>query len=321
MRNQELLKKADIALSDLASNGGVLPPQATNRFIRTLINSPTMLNVARVVTMNGPDMKINRIGFGSRILRPARQAGGANDDGSNDRYLLEAERVKPDLSQIALHTEEVMAELHLPYEVIEDNIEGGSIRGAAGSNAGGFMDTLVTMIGDRAALDLEELGLLGDSGSGDSYLQLVDGYLKLASAHTVDAAGATIGKDLVKAGIKAMPDVYLRNRAALKNFVSIDNETEFRDTYANRGTALGDAMLQGNSPVYAFGTEVVGAPMMPANTGLLTDPLNLIFAIQRKVMIEYDKDIRSRVYIIVLTTRIDFAIENTDAVVKYTTIG
>jgi hypothetical protein len=63
MRNQELLKKADIALSDLASNGGVLPPQATNRFIRTLINSPTMLNVARVVTMNGPDMKINRSRF------------------------------------------------------------------------------------------------------------------------------------------------------------------------------------------------------------------------------------------------------------------
>lgn len=318
--NKELIRKADIALSDLTA-AGVLLPEQSDRFIRTIIDSPTMMNEARVVTMNGPDMKLNKIGLGSRILRPARQAGGANDDGSNDRYLLEAERFKPDLSQIALHTEEVMAETHIPYEVLEDNIERGNVRVNDGQSAGGLMDTLITLIGDRVALDLEELGLLGDSDSVDTYLKLVDGWLKLAASHNVDAGGATVSKDLVKAGIKAMPDKFLRNRAALRNYVSIDNETEFRDTYANRGTALGDAMLQGNSPVYAFGTQVVGAPMMPANTGLLTNPNNLIFAVQRRIMMEYEKNIRSRVFVIVVTMRVDFAIEDADAAVKYITIG
>ena len=320
MTNRELLRKADIALSDLAA-GGILPPAQGDRFIRQLIDSPTILNEARVVTMNGPDMKINRIGFGTRIMRPARQAGGFNDDGTNDRHLLEAERAKPDFAQLALHTEELMAEVHIPYEVLEDNIEGGNVRARNGDSAGGLMDTLIALMGDRAALDLEEVGLLGDTASGDAYLAMFDGYLKLANQHTVDASGATIDKNLVKAGIKAMPDKYLRNRGALRNYVSVDNETEFRDTYANRGTALGDAMLQGNSPVYAFGTQVVGVPMMPANRGLLTDPRNLIFAIQRRIMMEYEKDIRARVFIIVLTCRVDFAIEEPDAVVSYTAIG
>ena len=60
---------------------------------------------------------------------------------------------------------------------------------------------------------------------------------------------------------------------------------------------------------------------MPASKGLYVDPLNLIFGIQRKVTIEFDKDIRARVYIIVLTCRIACAVEETDAVVAYTNIG
>jgi len=60
---------------------------------------------------------------------------------------------------------------------------------------------------------------------------------------------------------------------------------------------------------------------MPAANGLLTDPKNLIFGIQRQIHIETDKDIRSREYIIVLTARVDFQIEEEEAVVKYTNIG
>ena len=80
---------------------------------------------------------------------------------------------------------------------------------------------------------------------------MLNGYLKLCNAHIVNAGGATISKDILKAGVKAMPDKYLRNRARLTHYVSVDNDTEYRDTYANRQTALGDSMLQGTGPVYA----------------------------------------------------------------------
>jgi hypothetical protein len=49
---------------------------------------------------------------------------------------------------------------------------------------------------------------------------------------------------------------------------------------------------------------------------LFTFPKNLIFGVQRDIMIETDKDIRSRVLIIVLTMRIALQIEEADAAVR-----
>jgi hypothetical protein len=310
--NQELLRKADLALADLASNGGLLLPEQADTFIRVLIEQPTLLASARVVTMNTPSRKINKIGFGSRIMRVGNSGVALPDD----------QRVKPDLSQIELNTKEVMAEIHLPYDVLEDNIERGNINTAMGQSAGGLQDTIVQLIAERAALDLEELVVLGDtSNAADPYLALVDGYLKRANQHVVDNAGATISKEMFKMGVKAMPPKYLRDRVNLVQYVSVDNETEYRDTIASRNTALGDATLQGNNQVFAFGSQIAPAPMMPHSVGLFTNPLNLLFGIQRRITIEYDKDIRARTYIIVLSTRVDCNIEETDAVVAYKNIG
>ena len=54
---------------------------------------------------------------------------------------------------------------------------------------------------------------------------------------------------------------------------------------------------------------------------MLTNPLNLIWGIQRRVTMEVDKDIRTREFIIVLTARVAVEIEEDEAVVKYTNIG
>ena len=306
--NQEIVKKADIALSDLATAGRLSVDQ-TDRFIRTLIDQPTLLNSVRTVAMGTPEMKINKIGFGSRILRPAVSA----------TPLAAGDRVKPDLGSVTLNTKEVIAEVRIPYDVIEDNIERGNIAVGAETGAGGFHQTIVDMIAERAALDLEELAIRGDTASPDTYLALQNGYLKLATANVVNVAGA-FSKEAVKAALKATPDKYLRNRAAMQHFLSIDNETEMRDVYANRATALGDSQIQGNLPLYVFGSQIKGVPLMPSTGGLFTNPLNLIFGIQRNIQIEYDKDITSRVFIIVLTARVALEIEEVNAVTKYTGI-
>lgn len=305
--NEKLIKKADIALSDLSSNGGLLNPEQTNQFIRVLMESPTIFNSARIVTMTSPQKKINKIGFGSRILKPAVSATA----------LSASDRSKPTTSQVELNTKEVIAEINIPYDVLEDNIEGGNVMAPMGASAGGLMDTIIQMIAERAALDLEELALLGDTTSVDPYLALIDGFLKLANVHTVNNSSATISKSTFKAGLKAMPPKYLRNRAAMAHYVSVNNETEYRDTLANRATVLGDANVTGANDLYSFGSKVTGVPLMPNDKGLFTNPLNLIFGMQRRINLEYDKDIRSRQFIIVLTARVDVAIEETDAIVKY----
>lgn len=316
MNNSTIIQKADLTLADLASDGGQLTVEQSNTFIRKLIAAPTILKSARSVVMTASRREINKIGFGSRILKKAVSATA----------LASGDRSKPTTEQVTLTTKEVIAEVHLPYDVIEDNIERGNIN-AGGANTdpkpvmGGMKDTIIALMAERAALDLEELALLGDTNSGDAYLALIDGFLLQITSNSYSQAGAVIDRGMFKGGVKAMPDQYLRNRAALRHYVSMDNETEYRDAFASRETAGGDAKAEGFAPIRAFGSEIMPVSLMPAAQGIFTHPKNFIFGIQRDISIEVDKDIRARNFIIVLTAAIDFKIEEEEAAVLYTNIG
>lgn len=295
--NRSIVEKADIAVSNLVSSGGYLNSEQANAFIRMIIDQPTMINQCRVVRMNAPKRKIEKIGFGSRILRAAPASGTALDA---------TKRARPDLGMIELETEEIIAEVWLPYDVLEDNIE-----------RGGLEQTIMSMIAERAALDLEELMVLGDTGSSDSYLALCDGILSLTpTGNIVDGSGITdIKKELFKAAIQQMPTRYLRNRAAMRYYVSHHAEMEYRDSIAERATSLGDEKVSKFTPMFAYGTPVEPIAMMPDHKLWLSYPKNVIWGIQRDIMIETDKDIRRRVLIIVLTMRCDIKVEEPQACV------
>lgn len=307
-KNREIIKKADLALQDLANDGGLLLPEQADKFILMLIEEPTLLRAARTVSMNAPQRKINKIGFGQRILREA-QSGVA---------LTETQRSKPNLGQIELNTKEVIAEVRLPYDVIEDNIERGNAFAGAGNSAGGLMDTIIKLIAERAALDLEELAIHGNTASTDTYLKLTDGWLKRANQVTVTlpVGGTDIGKDVLKSGILALEPKYLRNRQSLRHIMSVENETLLRDSLTSRQTTLGDAMVTGSGALSVYGTPTLAAALMPASDIIITNPTNLLFGIQRQISLEFDKDITTREFIIVLTARIDVQVEEAEAIAR-----
>ena len=313
--NISLLRKADLAIADLQSNGGELLPEQGASFIRKLIAQPTLINRCRVVEMNSPKRKINKIGFGSRILRKA----------TSGVALSQNQRAKPTTEQIELSTKEQIAEVRLPYDVLEDNIERASAANNEASNTGpgGLRQTILDLIAERAALDTEELALKADTDyvngldqDDEDFLSQMDGWLKEAAedGNGFDNEDDAISKATFKGALKALPVQYQRNKAALHHFVSVNAETDYRDTLADRGTGLGDNMVQGSGPVYAFGSPVTPVALMPDSKALYTHPLNLIFGVQRQVSLEFDKDITSRVYIIVLTMRIDVVLEETEAI-------
>ena len=320
MNNRELLRKADLALSDLTSNGGLLTAEQGNRFIRKLIEEPTMLSVIRIVEMNAPQRNINKIQFGTRIMRV----------GTSATALSSGDRSKPTTSQVQLNTDEVIAEVRLPYDVIEDNIERGNIgmnsdgSGGAGTPAsGGLVDTIQPLMVEAASRDLEELAIQGDTTSTDDYLALQDGYLKdvTANGNVVDCQGNTLARSVFKSGLQSLPDQYHRDRASMRHFVSVDNEIEYRDTLAARSTGLGDNTITGFNPVFGFGVPLQPVHLMPNDHGLLTNPLNLIMGIQRQITLEYDKDISARVYKMVLSARIAVVVEEAEAAVAYNNLA
>lgn len=332
--SRELLQKADMAISDLVADGGYLQPEDSAVFLRKLIKEPTILRQARVVEMMAPSRKINKIGIGTRILRAGTQGTALAAPTASGL----GGRVKPTTEVIQLNTSEVIAEINLPYDVLEDNIERALVADNAASNArgpGGLKETILALMAEHAALDLEELGLLGDvdytngaDADDEDYLSLVDGWLKLCTvggklpnnsyngfAHIYDHQNGAVEKAIFRDMKKAMPLQYLRVLPQMKYIGSSNMETMWRDSLSNRNTALGDATLTGKEGVSAYGIEVSGAAMMPDPKILLTNPKNLIAGIQRQFSLEFDKNIRERVYIAVLTARVAFAVEETDATV------
>lgn len=317
MKTKDLLKKADIALGDLAT-GGLMQPEQANRFIRLLAEDTNFLNDIRIQPMNRPKMIINKLDLASRALRIANQgtisSPLAGEQGT--RALSRADRVKVTTSKVELDTYEVIAEVNLPYEVLEDTIEGGSI------NDTQFEETVLFKLAERIRIDIEDAILNGDTLSGDSFLAARDGVLKQATSNIVNNGGAPIDAVLFNEMIQAVPNKFKRLLNRMKFYVAHNRAIQYQMQLAQRMTGLGDSVLTGGQgQISPFGVNLVGAAAMPSDKALLLDPSNVIFGVQRNIRMEFDKDTRERVLIIVLTMRFDFKLEQENMVVKAINIG
>lgn len=317
MNEQELIRRADLALSDLVSGGGYLTTAQQNRFYRKMMDDAVILKDARIIPMARPKMEINKIGFGTRVLRAAAQGLISTPEMGEvgTRALTRAQRYVPQLSRITLQTSEVIAEIDIPYEVLEDSIEGGDIDTAQ------FQQTILDMMAERITLDLEELVVLGDTGSGDSYLALQNGALVSAVSNIVNQGGDPMAVQLFGNMIKAVPTKYHKLLDRYRFYTSKTKEIDYRMTIAQRQTALGDSIISGEKPVSVLGVSLSSAAYMPSDTALLMIPNNLIIGIQRNLRMEFDKDIRERAFVIVVTMRLAMAFEEEDMVVKAINIG
>lgn len=311
--SNERLLRADIALSNFVSDGGLLQPEQANTFIDMVVEQGTMLNQVRVVRMNGPQMKINRLGFDARIMHAANQSGGAQDSGANTRYLAAAKRSKPKTAQIELLTKETIAEVRIPYEVMEDNIEKGN-----------FEMHVMRQIAERARLDFEEFGWFSDTTSGDADLALQDGWLKLITSNVLDNASAGAKDAMITSALLAIPQRYLRNLPQMKAYMSVANKIKFQADRINRVGALGDSSAVSNLDLYSQGLKIEPVATLASDgsgtSGVMTYPQNLIFGIQRDITVETDKDIRSREYVIVVTARVAYQVDDEVGAVKLTNI-
>lgn len=302
--NRTIMEKADIAVSDLITNGG-FNEEMSKTFIRGLQETPTLIRDVRVIPMGASQYTAHKIGIGTRVLHgaPAEVVGTTLDA---------VKRTAPTTSKVVLNTKEVMAEVHIPYDVLEDNIEGDNL-GAV----------IMSMVMEKAALDLEELILNGDTtipAATDDLLCKCDGIFKRATAHVLDHTGTPVPVSLTPFAdmLKAMPNKYLRNLPNMGFYVSPHAQMDYSTWLSTRNTNLGDMALVGTPG----GIPCLGGKLKPcatiANTkSVFLDPKNVLFGIQRNISVETDKDIRSRVLIMVLTMRIDVQVEETDAIVVY----
>jgi HK97 family phage major capsid protein len=302
MDNRTILEKADLALSDLLSGGELVAAQA-QKFIRLLIKESVILGMASVKPMKSKTQLVEKIRFSNRILRAGTEA----------TPLPQADHQKPDLSKVELAAKMFKAQVNLEDEVLEDNIEQGSLR-----------QTIMELMGEAISRDMDEILVQGDTGSSDNFLKQFDGMLVAATSNVVDGGTNTIGTDDLKGAIKEMPSEFIRNKRLLRFLTSVDAEVDLRDSYSDRETVAGDRFLQDDAPIMYSGIPVMDVPLFPENLGtgtnetnvILIDPKNIMVGIWRRIKMETDKDIEAGVLKIVASLRFDFKYVEETAVVK-----
>lgn len=301
--NRTLLEKADLALADLTAGGGILLPAQAQKFMRLLIKQSVLMQMATVVPMAAPKHQIAKIKFGSRILRRGTEATA----------LPVADRARPDMSFLELDAQLVKAEVHLSDEVLEDNIERGELR-----------QTILEMIAEAAGRDMEEVIINGDTASADPFLATLDGLLKQATSHIVDANGVALSKNFLRDMLKSLPNEYLRDKKQMAFLTSVDAELDYRNSLADRATVGGDRFIEEDTPALYSGVPVKSVPLFPENLGqgnnrtvaLLCNPKNVHVGIWRQIRLESFRDVSAGVLRVVATMRFDAKYAEEPGVVK-----
>lgn len=310
--NKQLIKKADLALQDLIDDGGYLEEKQARQFIRTAIDQPTLMNVASIRPMDREKQSFAKIKFGQRISHPAEEyTATADTDGKS-----------PTTDKVQLDVVRLKAVVKLSYEDLWFNIEQEQLR-----------DTIRDMIAERCALDMEELAVQGDTGSGDSFLALQDGLRQqaLANGHVYDHEGNPVNRSLFKAMVKNMPSQYKRALSQMRFLSSTNTELEWRDTLAQRGTSLGDTAQTSQREIPAYGCPLLRVATIPEDITadadgdgqdedglsytILTHPKNVVYGVHKEIMLESDKDIDAGEYIIVARYNVNIKFMEPDAVV------
>ncbi|MBM7623724.1 phage major capsid protein [Sporohalobacter salinus] len=294
LSTRQLVQKIDtavkaITVSDMGKS--VLKPEKAARFVRAAQQATPMMNEARYIDMQAAEKDIDKIGFGNRLLK------------NPDKEELES---KPNTDTNTLSAVKVKAIVGIKDDTLEDNIEGEQ-----------FEDTLLDMVGDRAGIDMEYLFIQGDTDSSDPFLQLTDGWNKLAANQLKAGNGDFDAKDpesMFKALLHAIPQKYIRRRSDWRYYCSWKTEDDYRDVLKGRGTGLGDRAQTSNERLKYKGIPVVACPNMPQGTCQLTNPDNNAYGIRRKITIEPDRVPKEEKTDFVITARIDDDFEDRDPV-------
>ncbi len=244
--SQEQILKT-IETSDFG-NGGLLDPKRQKQFLTYVRDYGKMLPMVRFERLSQSQMTLDKLYIGEPVTSSVEE----NDPTANN--------AKVATGQIHIQTKKLKSSWNITTETLTENLE-----------QQGFETTMMQGMTRRISTDIELLAIQGDrtkyTGATDVFGRLLkrsNGWDKLTeSAHILDVGGATIQKGIFAEMIRMMPQQYLQD-PALRWFVSKSIAIDWMDLLSDRGTAVGDNALNGNS-VSPYGIPLVEVPLLPDN--------------------------------------------------------
>jgi hypothetical protein len=284
--NAEIIRKADMSVSQLASDGGKLPIEKAREFVARTISHSKFLSGIRLEEMAAEEKELPDLAFAARVLRP-KASGDA---------LPPSDRVRPNIGKGTLVAKEFGFEAKIPLDVLEENIEGE-----------GILNTIQSALEEAIARDLEEVVLRGDTASSDAFLARFDGLVKLAATNTTSGGSAHLSDALLDALWLQLPQEARSAKESLRIATSTTAEFRWRRSVAARMTALGDTVHQDGKTLTYNGIMVDGYDLFPQNLGgggnetvaLLYHHRNAVYGIRREIRIGSEFNLREQAYYLV----------------------
>lgn len=253
--NQEMILKS-IETSDFG-NGGLLTPKRQNQFIKLIRTYGKMIPMVRFERLSQSQMTLDKMHIGEPISESVDENTGTVGGGGNTS--------KASTSQIDLQTKKLKSGWNITTETLTENIE-----------QSGFENSVMDGMTQRIATDLELLAIQGDATTYSAATDVFGKLLKRCngwdvltqSAHILDVGGSSIQKGIFAEMVKMMPQQYLQD-PDLKWWVSKAIAIDWMDLLSDRGTALGDNALNGNS-ISPYGIPLVQIPLIPDNKSVVT---------------------------------------------------
>jgi len=290
---KSFLRKEDITVNDLVTSGGYLPASTAKKFIKRLIRKSKLTKMMYVEMLSSHTQSLPNIAFDDDILQV----------GVSGQALSENERSKPSIGNETWTTQLWKGEVRIPYEVLEDNVEGQK-----------FKNTILNEAIKRIGPNIEKIVIRSDTTSGATpALQLIDGIVSQATSNVVNASQSRLTPDVLRNLIRALPKQYLDDKANLKLLTSINAEDDFRDIAAARVGTEGDKQFKNADRVFFKGIEIVPIPLFPEDLGagtnetvcILTNPKNIGMGWWRKLKVRQYTDESADSLVTVFSLRFD----------------
>jgi len=265
MDNRTLISKAAIDTSTLG-NGGRMNPEQQNQFITFMKDYSGFLKNVYFINMTKTSRELDSIEVNKRSMRRQKenQANDATGTVTNRQRRLDA------LGVI------------MPYDVtfqyMKENIEGKNVN-----------STLAKLFAQQFANDTVDLAFNGDDASGDEFLSINNGWIKIATGdadtHKYDTEGSQDYLKVVFPSLLAdMPSKYFQlykdeDKSKIKIFCSHAVNRKYKQQLQERNTALGDAMLVSGHNVTYDGFEIYPVGFLPDSVQIVTPFENLAYGI------------------------------------------
>lgn len=244
---EEILAKANEVTTSVvnAASGGLLNAEQSNRFIDFVVDQSNLMKNSRVVRMRTPQMDIDKVSVGTRLMAKATEA---SDTGSNAAVTF---------TKVSLSSVKLRLDWELSTESLEDNIEGASLE-----------DHLAQVMARQTANDLDDLLINGNTSSNNGLLKALNGFNKLALAGgvVVDEAGNNVTRATYDRVLRNMPTKYLQRRSELRFFsgAGVVQDTSFSLQNPNSATA---ATAGAPAPGSTYGEQAFMNGSIRANGG------------------------------------------------------